>query len=116
MAILGNLIRKGIIFSKSLEQQFTNPAELQKHELRKLLIAASETEYGKQHHFKSIISDFRKHALKEISITLLPNTVFYDFLKAEGMDGGQHKFPRVLKGGKKETWENFLETIKLKHD
>jgi hypothetical protein len=58
----------------------------------------------------------RKHALKEISVTLLPNTVFYDFLKTEGMDGGQHKFPRVLKGEKKETWQNFLETIKLKHD
>ena len=58
----------------------------------------------------------RKHALKEVSVTLLPNTVFYDFLKTEGMDGGQHKFPRVLRGKKKETWENFLETIKLKHD
>lgn len=59
MAILGNLIRKGIIYSKSLEQQYTNPAELQKHELRKLLIAATETEFGRKHHFKTILSSFK---------------------------------------------------------
>jgi hypothetical protein len=58
MAILGNLIKKGIILSKSLEQRYTNPSELQKHELRKLLIAARDTEFGEKHHFKYILDNF----------------------------------------------------------
>ena len=49
----------------------------------------------------------RKAALKEIFVELLPNQVFYDFLKSKGKEGGQHKFPRVIKG-LKEDWEIYL--------
>jgi len=58
MAILGNLIKKGIILRESLEQEYTNPVELQKNQLRKLLITAQETEFGKNHNFKNILSQF----------------------------------------------------------
>lgn len=58
MAILGNLIKKGIILRKSLEQQYSNPTDLQKHELRKLLIAARDTEFGKKYNFKYILDKF----------------------------------------------------------
>lgn len=58
MAILGNLIKKGIILRESLEQQYTNPSELQKHQLRKLLIAARNTEFGKKYNFKYILDHF----------------------------------------------------------
>lgn len=59
MAILGNLIKKGIILRESLEQQYTNPSELQKHQLRKLLIAARNTEFGKKYNFRYILDHFK---------------------------------------------------------
>ncbi len=48
----------------------------------------------------------RRAALKEIFVELLPNQVFNDFLKFKGKEGGQHKFPRVMKGLSKD-WEHF---------
>jgi hypothetical protein len=53
----------------------------------------------------------RQAALKDLLIELVPNQVFYDFLKFKGKEGGQHKFPRVLNGLAKE-WESFLEKWK----
>jgi hypothetical protein len=55
----------------------------------------------------------RKHALKEIMVQVLPEKTFMDFMKAKGKIGGQHKFPRVLKGRMLEDWQKFLsgETI-----
>jgi hypothetical protein len=50
----------------------------------------------------------RNAALKEIFLEILPNQVFYDFLKFKGKEGGQHKFPRVIKGLSGE-WEHYLE-------
>jgi hypothetical protein len=60
---------------------------------------------------KEINDDYaveRKHALKEIIVRLYPAQVFLDFLATRGKLGGQHKFPRVLKGQIKEDWLNFL--------
>jgi hypothetical protein len=51
----------------------------------------------------------RQAALKDLIIEVLPNHVFYDFLKSKGKDGGQHKFPRVLNGLSKD-WEDFLSS------
>ena len=50
----------------------------------------------------------RKHALKEIMVKVLPIKTFMDFMKAKGKIGGQHKFPRVLKGAMLDDWQNFL--------
>ncbi len=51
----------------------------------------------------------RKHALKDIFITVLPEHVFMDFMQFKGKIGGQHKFPRVLKGKMLEDWQGFLK-------
>jgi hypothetical protein len=51
----------------------------------------------------------RRHALKEIMVTVLPESTFMNFMKAKGKEGGQHKFPRVLKGKMLEDWQNFLK-------
>jgi hypothetical protein len=32
-----------------------------------------------------------------------------DFMKWKGKVGGQHKFPRVLKGQMQEDWQAFLQ-------
>jgi len=50
----------------------------------------------------------RRHALKEVLVTVLPEKTFLDFLKSKGKEGGQHKFPRVLKGKMLEEWNAFL--------
>ena len=50
----------------------------------------------------------RKHALKDIFITLLPNSAFYGWMETKGKLGGQHKFPRVLKKNLIEDWETYL--------
>ncbi|GMQ23643.1 GH3 auxin-responsive promoter family protein [Algoriphagus sp. oki45] len=51
----------------------------------------------------------RKHALKEVLVDILPSGVFYDWMKAQGKEGGQNKFPRVLKGEKSQSWEAYLQ-------
>ena len=51
----------------------------------------------------------RRHALKDVKVTVLPERVFMDFLKSKGKEGGQHKFPRVLKGKMLEEWSRFLQ-------
>ncbi len=51
----------------------------------------------------------RKSALKEVFLDVLSEQQFMDFLKAKGKIGGQHKFPRVLRGKILEDWQLFLK-------
>jgi hypothetical protein len=50
----------------------------------------------------------RRHALKAITANVLPEKVFMDFMGSKGKVGGQHKFPRVLKGQILKDWKQFL--------
>lgn len=59
MAILGTLLKKGIKLRESLEQEYSAPMELQKLELKKLLIEANATEFGKYYNFAGILNFFR---------------------------------------------------------
>lgn len=56
----------------------------------------------------------RKHALKEVKLTMLSPSVFYDWLRSKGKEGGQNKFPRVLKGEKAEQWLDYLKENDIK--
>lgn len=56
----------------------------------------------------------RKYALKEIIIEVLPNHLFYKWMKLKGKEGGQNKFPRVLNKQQFEEWEQFLFNEKRK--
>lgn len=52
----------------------------------------------------------RKGPLKYLKITVLPTAEFYRFMKEKlGKEGGQNKFPRVLKKTQLELWNNFLK-------
>ncbi len=51
-------------------------------------------------------------ALKEVIVEVHPSRLFYDFLKDKGKEGGQNKFPRVLKKTHLHDWEQFLLTQK----
>ena len=50
----------------------------------------------------------RKAALKEVKLDVLSEKRFLDFMQSLGKVGGQHKFPRVLKGTMLEKWRAFL--------
>ncbi len=51
----------------------------------------------------------RAHALKNVFCRLVPDEAFYLWLKSKGKEGGQTKFPRVLKGEQQQDFENFLK-------
>ena len=52
----------------------------------------------------------RNAALKDIIVDVLPESVFLEFMKQKGKLGGQHKFPRVIKGKLYDEWKDFLKT------
>jgi GH3 auxin-responsive promoter len=52
----------------------------------------------------------RESALKDIYVKVLPEEKFMEFMRLKGKIGGQHKFPRVLKGKMLLDWQKFLET------
>jgi hypothetical protein len=54
----------------------------------------------------------RKSALKDVIVEVLPVAVFMEFMAQRGKIGGQHKFPRVLKGKILEDWLQFIATQK----
>ena len=51
----------------------------------------------------------RKSALQEIKLDILSEEDFMEFMRQKGKIGGQHKFPRVLKGRMLEDWQKFLK-------
>jgi GH3 auxin-responsive promoter len=55
----------------------------------------------------------RRHALKEVFLDVLSEKTFMGFMKAKGKIGGQHKFPRVLKGKMLEDWLKYLKGEKV---
>ncbi|ULQ51666.1 GH3 family domain-containing protein [Flavihumibacter fluvii] len=62
-------------------------------------------------HLKSLNDDYtveRSSALKEVFLDVLPESKFMEFMASKGKVGGQHKFPRVLKGKMLQDWKNFL--------
>jgi hypothetical protein len=56
----------------------------------------------------------RRHALKEIFVDVLSEDTFMNFMRSKGKVGGQHKFPRVLKGKILEEWMKFLQEEKVR--
>ncbi|MEM9858910.1 MAG: GH3 auxin-responsive promoter family protein [Bacteroidota bacterium] len=59
MPILSTLLRKGIRIRESLEQEYSNPYDLQKQELKKLLITANQTLFGKHYNFRDILNGYK---------------------------------------------------------
>lgn len=62
-------------------------------------------------HLKQLNDDYaveRNHALKKVKVTVLPSSLFYDWMREQGKEGGQNKFPRVLKGNRAASWLEFL--------
>ncbi len=65
-------------------------------------------------YLKELNDDYRVErleAIKEISCEIMAPNVFYDWMRLNGKEGSQNKFPRVLKGEKYTSWLNYLSTI-----
>jgi hypothetical protein len=45
-------------------------------------------------------------------VDILSEETFMNFMKLKGKIGGQHKFPRVLKGKILEEWQKFLKEVR----
>lgn len=80
MAILGTLLKKGIRLRESLEQEYTSPFDLQKQELRKLLIKAKDTEIARKYHFEEILKEFKKGG-DDFHKVFSANVPIYDYDK-----------------------------------
>ncbi|MFY0643931.1 MAG: GH3 auxin-responsive promoter family protein [Bacteroidia bacterium] len=52
----------------------------------------------------------RSAALKEVIIHLIPPSYFLEWMRLEGKEGAQNKFPRVLKKKTLESWYSFIKT------
>ncbi len=81
MAILGTLLKKGITLRESLEQQYTSPIDLQKQELRKLLIHAQDTSFGKAYRFKDVLYAFRGRNHRDFYLSYQRNVPVHDYNK-----------------------------------
>ena len=53
----------------------------------------------------------RRSALREVFLDVLSEDRFMEFMKSKGKVGGQHKFPRVLKGKLLDDWQHYIQTI-----
>ena len=65
-------------------------------------------------HLKELNDDYaveRTSALKGVLLDVLKEKDFMEFMRHKGKVGGQHKFPRVLKGKMLEEWQEFLKGV-----
>lgn len=79
-------------------------------------VNAEQLRLSIDNHLKTLNDDYaveRRSALKEIFLTILSEKVFLEFMEMKGKLGGQHKFPRVMKGRMLEEWQQFISSVAL---
>ena len=67
-------------------------------------------------HLKNLNDDYRVEriaALKEVLVEVVPLDVFHSWMRKQGKEGGQHKFPRVIKHQRLADWQEHLKASKL---
>ncbi len=107
MAILGTLLKKGIKIREMLEQEYSSPMELQKKELKSLLIEASQTEFGKYYNFSDILQGFRRGTL-EFYQRFKNNIPIHDYNKIY-----RDWWNLSLKGEKNVCWQGRVKYFAL---
>jgi len=69
-------------------------------------------------YLKVLNDDYRVEriaAVTDVFLEILSPSVFANWMKIHGKEGGANKFPRVLKGEKYKQWEAYLKDYKTKH-
>lgn len=108
MAILGTLLKKGIKLRENLEQEYTSPLELQKKELKELLITASQTEFGKYYDFQRILEQFRRGGHKDFYNAFKESIPIHDYNKIY-----KDWWQLALKGAKNICWPGRVKYFAL---
>jgi hypothetical protein len=107
MAILGTLLKKGIQIREILEQEYSSPFDLQKKELKELLIAAGQTEFGKYYNFSQILNSF-KVGNKQFYESFRANVPVHNYNKIHG-----DWWKLALKGVKNVCWPGRVKYFAL---
>ena len=79
MAILGTLLKKGIRIRESIEQEYSSSFDLQKIELRKLLISSRGTQFGKSYFFKDILDEFKSPHQENFYVKFKENVPVHNY-------------------------------------
>ena len=107
MAILSKLLKKGIRLRDSLEQEYASPMDLQKEQLKKLLLKAADTEIGKKYQFKSILGNLRGSS-EDFYTCFAQEIPIYDY------NSLREEFWHKLEDGKKNvTWPGKVNYFAL---
>jgi len=51
-------------------------------------------------------------AIREVIVEVLPSRVFYDWMRDQGKEGAQNKFPRVIKSRQIDNWEAYISQFR----
>jgi len=65
-------------------------------------------------YLKILNDDYRVEriaAIRDVKVEVLPTKIFYDWMRDKGKEGGQNKFPRVLKNDQVTRWEEYLKVL-----
>ena len=108
MAILGKLIKQGIRIRESLDQEFASPHDLQKLELKKLLLTARNTEFGRNYNFNKVLESFRSGDRFTFYDTYRDHVPTHDYNKIY-----DEWWNRCLDGQKNITWPGFVKYFAL---
>jgi hypothetical protein len=81
MAILGTLLKKGIRLRDSIIQEYSNPYELQKNTLQKLMVKARNTEFGIHYDFRLVLREFKKMSGDEFYQAYQKQIPIFDYNK-----------------------------------
>ncbi|MFL0684252.1 MAG: GH3 auxin-responsive promoter family protein, partial [Algoriphagus aquaeductus] len=107
MAILSNLLKNGIRLRVSLEQEYSNPLDLQKQQLQKLLLKCERTQIGKRYDFSWILKGF-KGSENEFYERFKTQVPIYDY------NSIYEEFWHLLLQGKKNiTWPGSVKYFAL---
>lgn len=108
MALLGNLIKRGIRIRESLDQDFTSPFDLQKAELRKMIIAARNTQFGKAYNFHDLLSNLKSTDSKDFYQAFKANIPIHTYDKMY-----EDWWYKLLEGEKDVTWPGKIKYFAL---
>ncbi len=79
------------------------------------LIPAEQAREYIDENLKVLNDDYRVEriaAIREVQVEILPTACFLEWMKLKKKEGGQHKFPRVLKKEMQKEWEEFIKPFK----
>ncbi len=79
MPILGTLLKKGIKLRETRDQEYSSPFELQKLELKKLMLSASDTLIGKAYRFIEILKAYQQADPKAFYSVFKKNLKVYNY-------------------------------------